>query len=389
MHKRLILVIYTINFTIVLKHIKLYLFLFFFLKTNLLLSQIDSIKVDINSSKPKYETVLNYIELSILNSAMIDGISKYKGNIELETNAQYMDNQVLWKISAKDKAVFEVLDLYVAQKSMEFLKTINIENATPVEKITISSLSTLSKKIEVALKNPVWESRTLSGLLTNEGAFYYISTNANKIELAGSLHIGLKSWTGKKIVVTGLIKEPGKIEMTSIRLKKEKTLELFIMSQCPFGVEALKYVFDKQDEFAAKNRINFEVHYIFTKKDSNYLSLHGEHEIIENIVQIIIRDKYSHFYIDYLKQRISYPSEPWQQLAKKVNINAKTIEMINYEITNNRDSVIQREFSYMMENFRQINSSPTYIWNSEIINSLEEIPGFQGGISGEIGKCKH
>lgn len=364
-------------------------FLFFVLQMNFLFAQTDAKKADVETSQPKYTIVLNYMEFSILNSAMVDGIGKYQGNIELGTNAKYSGNQVLWEVTTRDKLVLDVLNLYVAQKSMEFLKTINIDSAIPVEKVTIASLSALSIKLDEALKNPVWEVRKIAGTLSKDKELFFVSSNNNKTELTGKLKSGLQNLTGQKVIVTGSIKEPGKIEMTSISVLKGKTLELFIMSQCPYGIQALNYVFGKTDSLSEKNQINFEVHYIFSKNGNNYTSLHGEQEIVENLVQIVIRDNYPKFFAKYLKQRISNPSVSWEQIATNLKMDKDIIRQIDDEITDNRIPIIQTEFSYMMDNFQQINASPTFVWESEIVNNFDEIPGFQGGHSGEIQKCKN
>lgn len=343
----------------------------------------------IEFTNPAYKTTLSLTEFSILNGAMIDGLNKYQGNIELDLNVKYLDSQVFYDMRTTNKRVFEVLSLYVAQKSVELLKVVDINNPSVNDKVLLGATSSLSQKIETALQNPVWEIRKVAGMLTNDNGHYFVSANEVKTELTGLLNSGLDSLTGKKVIVTGFIKEPGKIEMTGIHRKKEKNLELFIMSQCPYGIQALKYVFEKTDKLPANNQVRLEVHYIFTKRDSIFISLHGEPEIVENLVQMVIRDKYPQTFVEYLRQRIVSPSESWQQIAEKSKMDKKTIRQIEIEISNNRNSIIQNEYSYMIDNFQQINASPTYIWESEIIKTLEEIPGFQGGSSHEIQKCNN
>lgn len=365
------------------------LFIFLVIQTNFLFSKNEIKNIDPDISKPKYTILLDYMELSVLTSAIVDGISKYKGNIEFETNAKYNGNQVSWEITTDNKRVFEVLNLYIAQKSLGFLKSINLDSTAPIEKATIASLSSLSTKLDDALRNPIWDSQKISGILTNEGDHYYVFNNEMYTELTGTLINGLENLIGNRVVVSGFAKEPGKIELTSIHFKKGNTLELFIMSQCPFGIQALEYIFNKTDSLLANDQIKLEVHYIFTKKDSIYTSLHGEQEIVENIVQIVIRDKFPQFFTEYLKQRIISPSETWQQIATNSNINKKIIQEINAEITSNRNLIIQNEYSYMIENYQQINSSPTFIWESEIVNSLDEIPRFKSDRPSNIQKCEN
>ena len=332
--------------------------------------------IDADTSKPKYSVLLDYMEFSLLSDAMHDGISKYKGNIEFETNAKYNNNEVSWEITTSNKLVFEVLNLYTSQKSMEFLKIIDINNASSIEKKTIASLRSLSIKLDDALKNPIWSLQKFSVILTKESGHYYISSTDIKEELTGKLNKGLDSIINKKVTISGFRKESGKFELSSIHLKKENTLELFIMSQCPYGIQALKTILDN-DNLLSSKMIKLEVHYIFSKNNNTYTSLHGEQEIVEDIVQMLVRDKNPTCFIEYLKQRILFSTKSWEEIAIKAKLDKKDIQGIKTEISNNRNSLIQSEYQYMINNYQLINSSPTYIWESEIVNSLSEIPGFQ------------
>ncbi len=368
--------------------LKRIVFIFLILQFHVLFSQGTLKSNLIDFSKPKYEILLNYMEFTILNSAMLDGISQYKGNIELNVNVKFENEQMTWDITSTNKIAFDVLNLYVAQKSIGFLKTINIDNATPADKITISAMSSLSTKIDAAIKNPIYENRKISGLLKIKGGKYFVENLDTITEIIGLTDRKIDSLLEKRVSVLGYIKEVGKIEMQSIHSKKDNTLELFIMSQCPYGTQALKYIFSKTDSLIPKKQIKLEVHYIFSKKNNNFTSLHGEPEIIEDMVQMVLRDNYPSLFQSYLRQRVIFLSESWQIVAGKANINKKIIEQIDNKIANERNAIISKEYDYMINNYQMIDASPTYIWESDVVNSLDKLPMFKGGQSVGEGKCK-
>ena len=72
------------------------------------------------------------------------------------------------------------------------------------------------------------------------------------------------------------------------------------------------------------------------------VSLHGEPEIHEDLVQIFIRDSYCSFFRDYLKIRIKEPGTDWKELARKIKIKEGYIHDIEEKITKERDSLIRK-----------------------------------------------
>jgi hypothetical protein len=260
---------------------------------------------------------------------------------------------------------------------------------TQFEKMTISSLRSLSIKLDNALKNPIWNSQSISGILIKGDKNYDIISNVGKNELIGvQVNNKLDSLLGKNVIVFGSIKEPGKIDVLTIHSKKENTLELFIMSQCPYGIQALQFLFAKEP--LLKNRgIKLEMHYILSKAENTYTSLHGEQEIVEDIVQIILRDTFPQYFFEYLKQRIANPLASWEQIAKYIKIDSKSIAQIRLKITENRNLILAQEYNYMINNYTLISSSPTYIWENEIVNSLTKVPGFQSTDSSNSQKCSN
>lgn len=340
-----------------------------------------------NNSSTQYTMLLNHAEYQLLTGSIIDGISKYKGNIELATNVKYNNGEISWELSSPDKLVFDVINLYLAQKSVDILKSVDIGKASASEKNTIASLRSLAIKLDDAIKNPILKLTQISGILTKDSLHFYVQTTDDKRKIIKSTpnHIRLDSLVTKHVYIEGYVKENDIIDAVKIAILKKNTLELFVMSHCPYGIEAIKYI----TESAAfkQSKFNFEIHYLFTSSNATFTSLHGEPEIIENLVQITIRDKFPTYFNDYLELRIKSPDEPWEILINNLGGDKELLKQIKNRITLKRDIIARSEYDYMLSNYNIIYTSPTYIWENKIVYGLIEIPWFENASDTETGKC--
>ncbi|MBR9678402.1 MAG: hypothetical protein GOU97_03885 [Nanoarchaeota archaeon] len=77
------------------------------------------------------------------------------------------------------------------------------------------------------------------------------------------------------------------------------TVMLFVMSQCPYGVQAEKAAKPLVDAFG--DEIDFQVHFIATDNgDGTFKSLHDQPEVDGDLRQVCIQKYYSDKYWDYL-----------------------------------------------------------------------------------------
>ena len=103
-------------------------------------------------------------------------------------------------------------------------------------------------------------------------------------------------------------REPMNLEelLTSRTARMGKpTLELFVMSYCPFGVQAEEKIIPIVKEFGDK--IDFKLQFIAQEKEepsaqdiTPFTSLHGYPEVAENIRQLLIAQEYPDRYLDYI-----------------------------------------------------------------------------------------
>jgi len=88
----------------------------------------------------------------------------------------------------------------------------------------------------------------------------------------------------------------------SLACRKEmpKRLDVFVMSQCPFGVKALDSMKEVLTNF--ENKIDFNVNFIATEDGDGFKALHGQPEVDENIRELCAIKNYpkNYKYMDYI-----------------------------------------------------------------------------------------
>ncbi len=113
------------------------------------------------------------------------------------------------------------------------------------------------------------------------------------------------------------------------RKEKEKDLQLFVMSQCPYGTMALNSMEEVLEAFEDDD-ISFDVHYIATEmEDGTFQSLHGQPEVDENIRQLCAKKYYEtdNKYMEYIWCRNEdISSEEWENCAFKADMSTDKIK---------------------------------------------------------------
>ena len=111
------------------------------------------------------------------------------------------------------------------------------------------------------------------------------------------------------------------------------TLELFVMSYCPFGVQAEEKIFPIVKEFGDK--IDFKLRFIAQEKEilslqeiTPFTSLHGYPEVAENIRQLLIAQEYPDKYLDYILCRGKKLDKSWEDCAEKYGIDVERIQAL-------------------------------------------------------------
>ncbi|MGM0595625.1 MAG: hypothetical protein ACQES9_01165 [Myxococcota bacterium] len=135
-------------------------------------------------------------------------------------------------------------------------------------------------------------------------------------------------------------------------------LDVFVMSQCPYGVKGL----DAMKEVLQNTKdIDFHINYIAQKQGNGFKALHGQPEVDENIRQLCAIKNYpkDYKYMDYIWCRNkNYKSNKWKSCAKD-DIKAEVIEKCFKEEGN----------KLLEENIKKANklgigASPSWITNN-------------------------
>ena len=160
--------------------------------------------------------------------------------------------------------------------------------------------------------------------------------------------------------------------------KKEKqkdVLDLFVMSQCPYGVRAEEFVIKakKEGKFPAGKtvRIRYIVDYT---PEQGFKSLHGAGEWEENVRQLLIAKYYPEKFWKYLEIRNkNYQSSRWDKAMEDAGINVKKI-MKKFDTEGLE--LLKEEANYT-KSFG-VSASPSVVWEGKVQMGLEGASQLQG-----------
>ena len=124
-------------------------------------------------------------------------------------------------------------------------------------------------------------------------------------------------------------------ELLTSRISRvgKPTLELFVMSYCPFGVQAEEKILPIVKKFG--DTIDFKLRFIAEEKQetsqqdiTQFRSLHGSPEVAENIRQLLIEREYPDQYLDYILCRGKKLEKSWEDCAEKLGIDVSRIQEV-------------------------------------------------------------
>ena len=148
-------------------------------------------------------------------------------------------------------------------------------------------------------------------------------------------------------------------------------VELFVMSFCPYGVQAEQELLPFFEKY--RDTIDFKLRFIIGKEeesaedangDIRFTSLHGEPELIENKRQMVIAELYPDKLFDYLLCRSDHLEEAWVNCAQEVELDVGRIaEAVEAEkITRQLLEEVQRTKEL------SVRGSPTLVIDGRIID---------------------
>ena len=139
---------------------------------------------------------------------------------------------------------------------------------------------------------------------------------------------------------------------------KPGVMELFVMSQCPYGAMAENLVIQAQKDGKVPAGKEIKVRYIVNYDEKNgFGSLHGPAEWEENVRQLLIAKYYPEKFWKYLEIRNKdYRSSRWDKAMEEAGINSKKI-MKKFDTEG--IELLKEEAKYAAE--YGVNASPTFL----------------------------
>jgi 2-hydroxychromene-2-carboxylate isomerase len=145
------------------------------------------------------------------------------------------------------------------------------------------------------------------------------------------------------------------------REEKKNDVQVFVMSQCPFGVKAIDAMKKVLTNF--DNKVAFDIHYIADKTPTGFSALHGQPEVDENIRQLCAKKiaKKGDKYLDYIWCRNKdYRSNEWKGCAKEAKLDAAKLE----KCATGPDGAKLLEEDIKIAKELDISGSPTWLANN-------------------------
>jgi hypothetical protein len=165
------------------------------------------------------------------------------------------------------------------------------------------------------------------------------------------------------------------------RPEKKNTLEIFVMSQCPFGVLAENAVLDAEKNKLLPEGLKVEIHFIgeAVKDDKgawNFSSLHGQAEWEENARQILIAKKFPDKFNAYLLERNKEINSPdWRKAAAAAGIDDV---MVTAGFEESKELLAA---NFTATGALGISTSPSFMVNGQDfmvgLGELTKVPGFE------------
>jgi len=334
---------------------------------------------NVDPQPPRYEVKLRLEEFSVLNSAALLGVRKYGGTADFSVALARDGNDVSWTIKINDPRLMEVWEYWMAEKTAELVNLLDFDNLNPTAKAALATVKSINGKMAQARANPIWDPVKISGSVIEKDGRWVIQNEQGEYLVTGNHHKSIETMKGKSVITTGLVKVANQIELTSFLEKKPNTLELFVMSQCPFAMNAEASIIDFLRDFSGDTKPSLEVRYIFYQRNEGGKtiigSLHGEGEVQENLVQMIIRDMWPQFFLDYLLRR-TQSDTPWDEVARTAGMSTEDIEHVKSTMKEGREALIQAEYDYATKSYQIYDGSPTYVWESERVADIRKVKAF-------------
>lgn len=154
--------------------------------------------------------------------------------------------------------------------------------------------------------------------------------------------------------------DDGCTQTLQCRPELTKKLDLFVMSQCPYGAKAMIATNELAQSFGAD--VDIDVHFIGDERDGQLTSMHGPAEVDEDVRELCAETKYpnDHQFLKYLACRSKdYKSTEWQGCATEAGMDPGVIQAC---FDGEGKSLLKKDFE--VARALGFGASPTFLSNN-------------------------
>src|SRR3989344_2140239 len=194
------------------------------------------------------------------------------------------------------------------------------------------SASDASTKFETFVKTMQPTSTIEVASIEKESGLYKV-----EFEIDGKEYSSYVSQDGKLFVLAAIPMDASTADSasndntpttTTVQKTDKPEVNLFVMSQCPYGVQAENAI--KSVAELLKGKIDYKIRFIVSDLgDGKFQSLHGDAEVQEDLRQVCIQSKFNDKYLNYLEcvnKDYKNVATVWEQCATKQGITVATVK---------------------------------------------------------------
>jgi protein-disulfide isomerase len=151
---------------------------------------------------------------------------------------------------------------------------------------------------------------------------------------------------------------------TECRPEKKNDMQVFIMSDCPYGRQAIQALKPVVDNFG--DAITWDVHYIASETNNGtFSSLHGQYEVDEDIVQLCVKEYSPDEFLDYLfcRSTSGVKGIDWHTCATDSGISSVAIKTIEKCANGTKGKELLSK-DIMIADALGVGGSPTWMANN-------------------------
>lgn len=292
------------------------------------------------------------------NSTILINSKVYTGDRDLSSLMTHINSQL-----SKDKRI------YISKDKIKFRMYVVEHETLPQGKEDKQLTQNISQyvKMQADVERVPYSKamRKFKGIDIDFLPLYIIEKDVNITSLfETSIQRGTATETDKYIVLGKSTREG----VFAGRDRKENLLEIFVMSQCPYGVMAENAVIASLNEGTFPKDVKVRIRYIASENGDGFNSLHGQPEWEENVRQLIIQDLYPDKFYKYLFHRNKeYQTDKWQDAAKKAGINPAKVTK---DFERGKD-LLRADIKY--SDSYGASASPTLLWEGQLLTNMRDI----------------